>query len=221
MINNSYIDLVGLNIYAGIILAELSHSWYACKRSSVAEILAIPLAIFGLYLCSFPNEYADFAPWSSQLLALGNRIVPGTDLGRFWPGLGAQLLAFAILFSPNMKSFLSHPALLWLGKVSFPVYLLHGPLMRSVLAWMVFGRAQYYQKEETNDSQEVYTIERLPLPSPVTFLFVLPFFWCFLLTVAHFWAVKVEPYFGWATKQLEDCVFDREGRSSILPVRKK
>lgn len=186
----------------------------------MAEIGAIPLAIFGLYLCSFPNEFADFAPWSSQLLALGNRIVPGTDLGRFWPGIGAQLLAFAILFSPQLKGLLSHPAFLWLGKVSFPIYLLHGPLMRSVLAWMLFAREKYYQKEQMSESEGIYTIERLSLPSTITFLFVLPVFWCFLLAVAHFWAVKVEPCFGWATKQLEDYVFDRQGRPAILPVRK-
>ncbi len=202
-------------------LAELSHTWYACKRSCVAEAISIPFAIFGLYLCSFPNEYANFAPWSSQLLAIGNRIVPGTDLGRFWPGLGAQLVAFAVLFSSQLRRWLSHPALLWLGKISFPIYLLHGPLMRSMLAWIVFGRAEYYERRETNASQGVDVFQRLPLPPPYTFLFTIPVFACVLLAVAHLWALKVEPYFAWATKQMEDYVFDRAGRAPILPVQKR
>jgi peptidoglycan/LPS O-acetylase OafA/YrhL len=52
---------------------------------------------------------------------------------------GAYILLFAIHFSPGLRRLFSHPIAVFYGSISFPLYLIHGFLMRSVLVWVVFG----------------------------------------------------------------------------------
>jgi len=53
--------------------------------------------------------------------------------------VGAIILIFSIHFSPTLQHILSHPFAVFLGSISFPMYLLHSILMRSVLVWVVYG----------------------------------------------------------------------------------
>lgn len=207
-----------------MILAEISMYPLPQKNSGLVAILPYPLALLGLYFCSYPDEYNDWAPWSRQLLRLGTKIFPlNSDFGRFWPGLGAQILCFSILFSPPLRRALSHKYLLWLGSVSYPIYLLHGPLMRTVLAWITFAPiAMHFEPAAGEDGQN----QRLPLPRPLAFVFILPVFWAFLLYVVHLWALKVEPLVALATKKFEDFAKGNGGRGRersprLLPLQKE
>lgn len=182
--------------------------------------LPYPAALLGLYLCSYPSEFSDWAPWCRQLLYLGKAITPADkDLGRFWPGLGSHILCFAVLLSPTLRKLLSHDVLLWLGSISYPLYLLHGPLMRSVLAIITFFPIwlHFDPRDETGNPD----LEKLmPLPRSLSFLFILPLFWIFLLAVVHQWAKRVEPLFATATKKLEDFAYG-EGATAVtvLPIQ--
>jgi peptidoglycan/LPS O-acetylase OafA/YrhL len=48
-------------------------------------------------------------------------------------------LIFAIHFSPSLRRIFSHPYAVFFGSISFPVYLIHAFLMRSVLVWVIYG----------------------------------------------------------------------------------
>ncbi len=50
----------------------------------------------------------------------------------FWHGIGATLFFLAILSSPSMQSALSQPISRFLGRISFPLYILHVPLLAVV-----------------------------------------------------------------------------------------
>jgi hypothetical protein len=47
-------------------------------------------------------------------------------------------LIFSILFSPILRRFLSQPIFVFLGSISFPLYLLHGTFIRLPLAYILF-----------------------------------------------------------------------------------
>jgi hypothetical protein len=42
-------------------------------------------------------------------------------------------------FSPFLRKIFSYPICVFLGSISFPMYLIHSMLMRSVLAWVIYG----------------------------------------------------------------------------------
>lgn len=185
-------------------MAELSFPHPPEPKSLVAQVLPYPFAVLGLYLCSFPDQFYEQVPWSRQLWQIGLAIFPtNANFGRFWAGIGAQILCFAVLFSPSMRRALSNRYLLWLGGVSFPLYLLHGPLMRSVMAYMLFGYAALTFQPATLEDGTPDPESLIPIPSLLALWIVLPIFFAFLLLVVKAWSVKVEPYFGTATNLLE------------------
>lgn len=207
--------MVGANVFTGILLAELNHTEYPLRFAKYSPLFVPPIAVGGLVLMSFPSQFHDWAPWSDKLLQWYWKIAPNNaELMRFWPTIGAQLLAFSIVMSPHLRRALSHRWFLWLGKISFPLYLLHGSFMRSILAWLLFSRQQITEIEEEGKKNMRY-----PLPGAPTFMVVMPMFFVILFTATHFWAVKIEPYFGIITKTAEDIMFGKKEASSALPVR--
>lgn len=48
------------------------------------------------------------------------------------------MLIFAIMNSPLLKRFLSQPLFVYLGGISFPLYLLHGTWIRVFLTWGLY-----------------------------------------------------------------------------------
>ena len=211
---------MGSNVYAGILLAELSHSDYLSYFARFSPLISPPLAVIGLYLGSFPSEFHTWTPWTHQLLRLHLYIAPSVvNVSRFWPTIGAQILTFSIVISPHLRRLFSLGPLLWLGKVSFPLYLLHGTFMRTILAWMLFGNEQLVSMQETDDdTQETIMVERYPAPGLTKFAIAFPIWVVILMGAVHLWANKVEPWFGWMTKRAENVMFRREDRPPMLPT---
>ncbi|KAL9609876.1 MAG: hypothetical protein Q9167_005394 [Letrouitia subvulpina] len=208
--------MVGVNVFTGIMLADLNLSRYPLLFAQSSILFAPPLALFALFLMSFPSQFQPWAAWSNWLLKGFYVIAPeNAELSRFWPTIGAQLLTFTIVMSPHFRRILSHQWFLFLGKISFPLYLLHGSFMRSVLSWLLFSRQELTQMEENGSA-----VMRYPLPGIPTFIVVMPVFMVILLTATHIWAIKVEPWFGVITKSAEDLMFGKHERVPSLPVRK-
>lgn len=197
------IAIVGINIYAGMMLAEISMDMppevisKGRKRIPLREIFSYFLVVLGLYLCSFPDSFYETAPWSTRLWKIGQVIFPsGALYGRFWPGIGAQLLCFGILNSPSMRKALSHRWLMWLGGMSFPLYLLHGPLLRSLMTYMVFLIPSFtFTPEDANSL--------IPVPNTLVLCITLPVFFIIMLILVKLWALHVEPWFGVWTDAFE------------------
>jgi len=68
--------------------------------------------------------------FSSRILTKGS---PERVLGAF----SACGMIFSIMFSAPLKKFFSRPLFVWLGSISFPLYLLHGTFIRGPLAYIV------------------------------------------------------------------------------------
>ncbi|KAJ5135572.1 uncharacterized protein N7515_004850 [Penicillium bovifimosum] len=213
---------VGINVFAGMILAELSfYNLTALQPRILFRILPYGLVTLGLYLCSYPDQFAEQAAWSSQLAALAQIIFPkGAHVGRYYAGLGAQMICLGIILSASMQRILSHPVLLWLGSISFPLYLLHGPLMRSVLVYLLYlpmsvGFAPAVRADGTPDPESY-----IPTPNPLRLVVTLVIFFAFLLYVSRQWARHVEPRTGAATAAFE--WFSRSwGRSTMWSPKQK
>ncbi len=211
--------MVSVDIFVGIMLAELNHSKYPLLLAPYSPLFAPPMAIGALVLMSFPSEFHTWAPWCNFLLRWFNKVSPqNAELSRFWPTIGAQLLCLTIVLSPHMRRALSHKYLLWLGKISFPLYLLHGSFMRSLLSWLLFSGSKLTEMEERQGDQ-TYIVMRYPLPGYTTFFFAMPVFFGALFFTAHVWATKLEPQFGVITKKAEDLMFGKQERPTALPVR--
>lgn len=205
--------MVGINVFSGIALVELHFSPYPLLLSTYSHIFAPPLALLSLFLMSFPAEYQTFTHWSDFLFKLGEKIAPQhVEIGRFWPTIGAQLLSLTIVMSPHLRRALSHRYFLWLGKISFPLYLLHGSFMRSFMAWLLF---QGQTLKSTLDEGTGRTVLRYPTPSPLRFVAAMPLFFALLFTATHFWATKIEPWFGWMTDNVQKITFARTDLPSL------
>jgi hypothetical protein len=188
-----------------MILAELSFIPFPNQRPIINRILPYLFAIIGLYLCSFPSEYYHQKQWTRQLWYIGWKIFPpGAIFGRFYAGIGAQILCFSVLFSPPMRTLLSNRYLQWLGGISYPLYLLHGPLMRSVMTYMLFWPASWIfepglRPDGTPDPESL-----MPVPNFWVLCVVLPLFLVALLLIVNLWAIKVEPHLGAAADRFEN-----------------
>ena len=204
--------LVGINVTAGMILSQLNSLSVRPFRSPFMRAVAVAGAILGLYLMSFPSEFQDWKKWTRQLLILGWAIFPeGADLSRFWSGIGAQVLCISVFFSPDLQALCSAPAAMWLGKISFSLYLLHGPLMRSLLAWLAFGPQRL--------TGPTYVDGFMTLPGRLHLIIVLPIFAAVVLGLSLLWTSRVEPYFGKITSALQECALGgRNGPRSPLPI---
>ncbi|KAI9765016.1 MAG: hypothetical protein M1835_007472, partial [Candelina submexicana] len=90
--------LVGMNVFAGTFLAEFSLlAWtlrYPTTRTFIRIFFPLFLVLNGLYLCSYPEERAEWTTWSFFLLRLAEAIVPsGAELWRFYPAIGVPFIA--------------------------------------------------------------------------------------------------------------------------------
>jgi peptidoglycan/LPS O-acetylase OafA/YrhL len=83
------------------------------------------LGLIALYLFSFTYE--------QKLLidAPIKAIMPPGDTSHFVWDAGAVLMILLLLGNPFLRKIFSHSWAIWLGLLSFPIYLLHGPFMLS------------------------------------------------------------------------------------------
>lgn len=165
------------------------------------------MIILGLYFCSYPEENPEWAHWSNNLLHLGHWIFPsGVEYARYYPGMGADIVATGVMFNTTAKKLLSHRFLCWMGKLSWPVYLLHAPLIRTVLTWVLFGASVRPQQEKDPDGNQPPP-GWLPIANPWVVTFAIPLFYVFLYRVAGLWAQYVDPWCTNVTQRFEELVF--------------
>jgi hypothetical protein len=83
---------------------------------------------------SFPFFIFISPPSKSNLVT---RVLITASPERVLGALSACGMIFSIMFSPQLKKFFSRPLFVWLGSISFPLYLLHGTFIRGPLAYIV------------------------------------------------------------------------------------
>ena len=179
---------------------------------------------------SYPGSYAEAASWSTWLRDFATQYFPTETHGaieRIYGSLGGILLLAGIIISPHARWALSRPPLLWLGRVSFAIYLLHGMFLRTIFAWLLhLGQGKQVITEYDQGGREIH-IERYPLPGSFQRAVATVVMAVCVGIASHFWNLKFEPIFAKITSKLESIVAGkvemREPKSNnatILPLRK-
>ncbi|KAF2123393.1 hypothetical protein P153DRAFT_328451 [Dothidotthia symphoricarpi CBS 119687] len=131
--------LKGLNIVMGMFVAEL-HNHYKDSATSIlpAPVPAIMILI-GMFIAGYPQDSPQNAHWSHVMQKFMHSItVEKSDVRRYWDHIGASTVLLGIFFSRNARRVLTSPVFNFLGRVSFPVYLMHNTFIKSVLTWMIY-----------------------------------------------------------------------------------
>ncbi|KAF2449516.1 hypothetical protein P171DRAFT_427715 [Karstenula rhodostoma CBS 690.94] len=108
-------------------------SW--SKRADVQCAFWCVVGLFGLHLLSWPPWNADRTSGYRTLARMTPRFTDITEY--FWQRIGAAVFVFAL----SGSSFLRHPfqtsLAVYLGRISFPLYIVHGPLNHTLGLWLV------------------------------------------------------------------------------------
>jgi peptidoglycan/LPS O-acetylase OafA/YrhL len=145
-----------LLFYSGMFIAELdliiqsfkpseqsSFSKVPSSRRTASTIIWITLAIVSLYLMSQPDDHSAETPgwiWLSS-------IIPEwfSEKYRYWQTLGSITFVLAVNRLPLLQKPFNTPFVQYFGKISYALYLMHGPVMHVVgyliqkLAWRITG----------------------------------------------------------------------------------
>ena len=210
--------VIGINIFAGMIMAELTNSpevqEYVERRPLSTALLSSCSILLGLLAISYPEEHADWAAWSHSMTQFGHYIFPaGSEHARFYPGLGAQLLCYGIMFNQTAKRLFSSAWPCFLGKVSFGVYLTHAPLMRTTLAWALWGLSTRPPWPGNDKDGKPLPQPWTPMASPWVAALAIPLWYVLLYRVAILWVSHVDPFCAWVTGWVEERIWREENRS--------
>ncbi|WEW61735.1 hypothetical protein PRK78_007229 [Emydomyces testavorans] len=199
--------LVGINLYAGILLAQLHVDYGYRATSLVPKVVPSLLMILGLFLWSFPLDNPHWALWSLVTRDFFLAITPlFTDTNRYCVSVGTTLLMLGIFFSKNARKFLTSRLFNFLGRVSFPVYLLHNTVIRTILVLMVYGPNA--SKTPITDGQgNLVEVQRI---RPMGFIFIIPVFYAVLYLVAYSWTLYIDPLCAHAVDWMKNKMFVEE-----------
>ncbi|KAF2271359.1 uncharacterized protein EI97DRAFT_462896 [Westerdykella ornata] len=181
--------LKGLNIVTGMFVAELHNHFKDTATSTLPTPVPALLILLGLFLSSYPQDAQQNARWSHLMQRLMESVtVKDADVRRYWDHLGASTLLLGIFFSRTARNILTSPVFNFLGRVSFPVYLLHNTLMKSVLTWMVYLPSA--MNPPRNEKGEQMDLRR---GSTLHVVIAIGVFYYLLYKLASLWVQYVDP----------------------------
>lgn len=230
-------ETFGANLALGTLLAELSQhrptqNFITSYRRPLTYLVVPILLLFGGWVGSYPQEHEDWTDWSMKLhtwlkdpegdQSRGSFIVPlGSDIQRRSSAFFIYMVAISIFLAPALQRLLSHRFLLWLGRHSFAVYLVHGTLLRTVGIWIVYGiSGQPWEWVGLNEEGKPNPGQEWILPKSRTHKMMAIFvFTAVTYTAAWAWMRWVDTACARATMWLEKRVFDDgedgEGKSGM------
>lgn len=89
------------------------------------------VSLLGLYLMSQPDDRGEVAPGWVYLTSL----IPEwwtEEQYRYWQSIGAVVFVLAVGHSRNWQRFFNSAGVQYFGKISYALYLMHGPAMHTV-----------------------------------------------------------------------------------------
>ncbi|KAJ5371228.1 uncharacterized protein N7496_007320 [Penicillium cataractarum] len=135
----------------------------------------------GAYFASYPDREGARTPAFSWLPSLTSW-QPFEDC-RAWQMLGAIILVFGLSFDNRLQRPFVSPVAQYLGRISYGIYLCHGPLLNIAQRPLLLFVWDFFTPE--NDSNTVFW---------AAFLIVLPvLFFCLLFLATAFWWLVDKP----------------------------
>lgn len=117
-------------VFAGLVLLGIA------LQAFMAPLFYVPVFFLGILLARVrPWEWSATQRWSPLLMLVGLVTVMArlwlgeAPILRFFCGAGAALLICGLLTSPSACRLLSRKVVQWLGKISYPLYLTHFPVL--------------------------------------------------------------------------------------------
>lgn len=107
------------------------HESGAAPRRRWKRIFWAALSILGLYLMCQPDVKGDITPgwiWLHSQIPTWWKEEPY----RYYQSLGAVVFAFAVGYSPSWQRFFNTGFVQYFGKISYAIYLMHGPAMHCI-----------------------------------------------------------------------------------------
>ncbi|THW49628.1 hypothetical protein D6D25_04172 [Aureobasidium pullulans] len=154
--------------YSGFLLAELDFRRQAlaaaksilpttssistsAQRQRLWTSLYIFVFLVGIYLGGQPQEHVEHAPGWATL----HSWIPtyASHKQRYWVGWAALLLVWSTSNSPLLQRLFTNGPVQYLGKISFSLYLMHGPVTHTIgyasmdFFWRTIGEDTYMTKE--------------------------------------------------------------------------
>ncbi|EPS35057.1 hypothetical protein H072_11553 [Dactylellina haptotyla CBS 200.50] len=133
---------------SGVVLAEVSIIRMETK-SKGNNLLLFPVLLVGLHIASMPSHDPGHTP---GYVTLSNSIPSRIhEKGRFWQSISAVIIVSTVSFAT--PSGLQRPFTTgfaqYLGKISYAMYLMHGPICRTLGFWSVVNFWKYTGKDST------------------------------------------------------------------------
>jgi peptidoglycan/LPS O-acetylase OafA/YrhL len=210
-------DMVGMPTFGGVLLADISLSprfqQLAAMKTVLNSVIVTILFFSGMFLMSFPAIEPTWSPWYRFIIEDLSGVFPdGANLFSYNVTVGILLSLLGITISPALQGFFSTRPLLWLGNLSLPIYLVHGPLLRSVFLWMAYVGTQPVSDEVISEDGSFVTTD-LPLgrPSTLRLVITLPIFLILTISCSLLWNRNVEPWCAKIAKSTEElCMASKE-----------
>jgi hypothetical protein len=166
-------------------VAEL-HNHY---KDTATSVLPAPIPA-AMIMAGFPQDSPNNAHWSDSMSHFMQAVtVEKSDIRRYWDHVGAATVLLGIFFSRNARRVLASPVFNFLGRVSFPVYLMHNTFMKSVLTWMVYLPSA--MNPPRNEKGHQMDLQR----GSTTHIFIaVAVFYYVLYRAAAFWVQHIDPF---------------------------
>jgi peptidoglycan/LPS O-acetylase OafA/YrhL len=208
-----------MQFFWGVFICDLQHHTpstnFQTQHPRLTTLLSCSLLLSGLTIASYPEQKPEWQPWSATLHSFLVPLLPSNpDFPRFASGIGLELVALSIALSKTLRGWLAARPLLWLGRQSFAVYLLHGSMLRVVLVWMLYGVA--LPPDGKNDKGETVP-GTLKYPGHGYLALCCAVWIPMVYGVAMLWTTFVDPWCARVTERLVEGVKLEKNEKGLLP----
>lgn len=120
----------------------------ALPRFIAAEAALFAVALFATHLLCYPDELASVTPSYRTIVSITPHSMSSAGLGqRFWLAVGATLLVAAMDISPLLQAPFTTRIAQYLGRISFALYIVHGPVLYTLGMKMLYAAKPIWDGE--------------------------------------------------------------------------
>jgi peptidoglycan/LPS O-acetylase OafA/YrhL len=137
-------------------LTRISHLLSTKSTALIFRLILAFTFLTSLYLLSFPDKGAHTSYGYTSLI---ESYTPASIFAagltqRFWLAIGAFLLVLSLVLCPTLQSPFTAPFAQYLGRISYALYLVHGPILYTLGMGILVGRRPRYQPVSAEDRLE-------------------------------------------------------------------